>query len=256
MPPSRLESPRRRYDAIICDIDGCLSPESSEPMDVVSLAALAEHNRQAQERGDRAVLALCSGRPEPFTEAMCRFLCNRTVPCIGENGVWMYDPSDNGWHRDPSITASDLAAVEEARRWVDAELGPMGVVMQPGKVASVSLYHKDTAFLRTLEPAVRAEFASRGWPFRVSMTWLYINCDLKHVSKATAVDRLIAHTGLRPERLAGIGDTPGDAAIADRVSFFACPANADPEIKKRAHYVSPLKEAEGVVDIVRRLTAG
>jgi hydroxymethylpyrimidine pyrophosphatase-like HAD family hydrolase len=87
------------------------------------------------------------------------------------------------------------------------------------------------------------------------MTWYYINCDLRHVSKGTGLDRLLAGLGLRRERLAGIGDTASDKCIAERVGFFACPANAHAAIKEHAHYVSPLPEARGVVDILQRLIA-
>ncbi len=89
---------------------------------------------------------------------------------------------------------------------------------------------------------------------RVSMTWLYINCDLQHVNKGTAIERLLAETGIDPERTAGIGDTMGDHFIAERVSWFGCPANAVEEIKKSATYVSPHQEVEGVLDILERLS--
>ena len=72
----------RRYDAVICDIDGCLAPETSTPIDAPGLARIAEHNRLAQEAGDRPVVTLCSGRPEPFVEAICRTIGNRTLPAI------------------------------------------------------------------------------------------------------------------------------------------------------------------------------
>jgi hydroxymethylpyrimidine pyrophosphatase-like HAD family hydrolase len=243
----------RRFDAVICDIDGCLAPESSAPFDTTMLARLAEHNRRAQEAGDRPVVTVCSGRPEPFAEAMTRLMGNRSVPAVAENGVWLFHPLDNGWDRDPAIRPEHIAAVHEAAAWVDGELGARGVVMQPGKVASISLYHRDTAYLRSLEGRVREEFERRGWALRVSMTWLYINCDLEFVSKSTGLGRLVKATGLRRERLAGIGDTPSDAAIAEHVAWFACPANADERLKERADYVSPKPEAAGVLDILDHL---
>jgi hypothetical protein len=175
---------------------------------------------------------------------------NRTIPAIAENGVWLFHPADNGWDRDPAIKPEHMQAVHEAAAWVERELGPNGVVMQPGKVASLSLYHRDTAYLRSLEPRVREEFQRRAWPMRVSMTWLYINCDLTFISKGTALDRFVAVTGLDRSRLAGIGDTQTDAAIAEHVSWFACPANADERLKARANYVSPKPEAAGVLDIL------
>ncbi|MEX2218545.1 MAG: HAD hydrolase family protein [Phycisphaerales bacterium] len=243
----------RRFDAVISDIDGCLSPEASEPFDTPALAQLAEHNRLAYERGDRPVVTLCSGRPEPFVEAMCRLLGNRSLPAVAENGVWLFHPAANGWDRDPAIRPEHLRAVQDAAAWVETELGPLGVVMQPGKAASLSLWHPDAAYLRSLEGRVREAFGREGWPLRVSMTWFYINCDLEFVSKATGVRRLVEAAGLSRERLAGIGDTPSDEAIAAGVSWFACPANADERLKARADYVSPRREVEGVLDILEHL---
>lgn len=249
----RDSAAKRRFDAVICDIDGCIAPEASVPMDAGRLAELAAWNREAAAAGDRPVVTYCSGRPEPFVEAICRLTSNQELPAVAENGVWLFHPATNGWDRDPAITVEHMRRVQAAREWVEGEFGPRGVVLQPGKAASLSLYHQDTAYLRTLPPVLVERFEREAWPLRVSMTWLYINCDLAHISKGTGVDRLVEAAGLKRERLAGIGDTPSDAAIAERVSFFACPANADDELKARADYVSPLAEAAGVLDILERV---
>lgn len=247
--------PLRQHDLILCDIDGCLVAESQKAFDLGSLALVAEHNRLALARGDRPMLTLCSGRPQPFAESLCRLLANLEVPCICENGVWVYHPGTNVYEMDPAITPDHLDAVESLAHWARTEWGPRGVTLQPGKAASVTLYHPDTNLLRgTIAPAVEARVASEGWPFRISMTWFYINCDLKHISKGSGIDRLLAKLKIPKARLAGIGDTIGDACIADRVGFFATPQNAHPAIKERAHYISPHAEASGVVDILSQLT--
>lgn len=243
----------RRYDAVICDIDGCLGPESNAPLDVAALEKIAEHNLSAIERGDAPVLTLCSGRPQPFAEAMCRFLSNTTLPCIAENGVWLFDPRTNRYLRDPAISAEHLEAVHAASVWIDRELGPKNIVIQPGKTASISLWHPDTAFLKSHMPRLREVFAREGWPFRVSDTIAWINCDLEHVSKATGIARFLRETGLEPSRLAGVGDSPSDLVMLDHVAFFACPANSHAQVKARANYVSPEAEVRGVLDILGRL---
>lgn len=243
----------RQFDAIICDIDGCLSPETSEPFDVESLAAIAEHNRRAERDRDRPALTLCSGRPQPFAEGMARLLHNTVLPIIAENGVWLWDPATNEFLMDPAITGAHRGAVREAEAWLEEEFGPRGVSQQPGKSASVSLYHPDAAYLRSICPRVTEEFARRGWPMRVSMTWFYINCDLKHVHKGTGIARLMERTGLKKERLAGIGDTAGDELIRERVAWFACPANAAAEISARADFIAQNSEARGVVEILHRI---
>ena len=243
----------RRFDAVICDIDGCLGPESTEPLDAKVLVRIAEHNARAIRDLDRPVLTVCSGRPQPFAEAMCRFLANSTLPCVAENGVWLYDPRDNRFLIHPAITPAHRAAVRDATMWIEDVLLPKGVIIQPGKTASISLWHPDTPYLLSLLPLLRETFAARGWPFRVSNTVAWINCDLDHVSKASGIRRLIEITGLARERLAGIGDQMSDLAIRDSVAFFGCPANADPALARKADYVSPHREAHGVLDILARL---
>jgi hydroxymethylpyrimidine pyrophosphatase-like HAD family hydrolase len=246
----------RRFDAIICDIDGCLAPESVAPLDASALAAIAGHNRRAIESGDRPVLTLCSGRPQPFVECLCRLLNNTAVPCIAEMGVWVFDPRDQGFHLDPAITPGHLAAVREATRWIERELLPRGVVIQPGKTASISLWHADTPTLWTYKPLLADTFAREGWPLRVSSTVAWINCDLGHVNKDTGIARVLAMTGLSRDRLAGIGDTLGDLAIRRSVAWFGCPSNAVRELRKQADYVSPRPEVEGVLDMLGVLSAG
>jgi hydroxymethylpyrimidine pyrophosphatase-like HAD family hydrolase len=243
----------RRFDAVISDIDGCLGPESAAPVDAHALAKVADWNVMAKVRGDRPVLTVCSGRPQPYAEAMCRVTGNDVLPCVCEMGVWIYDPRDNRYVMDPNISPSDKAAVYEMMRWADAELAPQGVVYQPGKSASMSLWHPDTKFLMGLKPGIAAKTEREGWPIRVSSTVAWVNCDLKHVSKATGIQRLMGMCGLKKERLVGIGDTLGDMAIRENVGWFACPSNAVAELKAVADFVSEKAEIEGVLDVLGRV---
>ena len=243
-----------RYDLVICDIDGCLSPESHAPLNDAALGQLADHNRLAVEQRDRPLVTLCSGRPIPFVECLCRLLQNTVVPCIGENGVWVWRPTDNSLECDPAISEDHLEVVHEARKLLRSLYHAQGVVQQPGKTASVALYHPEPDFLRSIMPSIEEAFRNRGWPLRVSMTWFYINCDLEHVNKGTAIDRLLRETGIDPQRTAGIGDTMGDRFIAERVAWFGCPANAEPEIQGRANVVSSQTEVAGVLDLIGQLS--
>jgi hydroxymethylpyrimidine pyrophosphatase-like HAD family hydrolase len=241
------------FDAVLCDIDGCLGPESTAPLDPAALAQVAEMNRRAITSGNGPVVTVCTGRPLPYAEAICRLIHNNQIPCICEMGVWMLDLRTHEYLMDPAITDANRRHVREAQAWIEATLLPKGVIIQPGKSASVSLWHSDTSALMAFKPLIEETFAREGWNLRVSSTVAWINCDLRHVSKASGIRRFQDRTGLRRERLAGIGDTMGDMAIREHVAFFACPANAHPDLKSHADYVSPLAEAAGVVDILTRL---
>ncbi len=242
------------FAAILCDIDGCLGPESSHPLDIAGLSRIAEHNRRAESgSSDSPVLTLCSGRPQPFAEALCRTLANTTMPIVAENGVWLFHPATSAFLLDPTITNDHLRMVAEATAYIRRDLVPRGVVIQPGKTASISLYHDDTPTLLGLRDELKERFAREGWLLRVSNTVRWINCDLEHVSKSTGIDRFMRVTGLSKPALAGIGDSLSDLAIRTHVAWFACPSNADERLKEHADYVSPHAEIAGVLDIVERL---
>jgi hydroxymethylpyrimidine pyrophosphatase-like HAD family hydrolase len=245
--------PARRFDAVITDIDGCLGPESTAPMEAAKLAQIEAWNRAAISKGDHPIVTVCSGRPQPYAEAICRIIGNSALPCVCEMGVWLYDPHDNSYIMDPQIQPDHLDAVNAAMRWVDRELSKDGVVYQPGKTASMSLWHPDTDFLMSLLPRIHEKVKRERWPLRISRTVAWINCDLEFVSKKTGIARLLARCGFMKERLVGVGDTLGDMAIRESVGFFACPANADAELKKSADFVSQHSEVDGVLDILTRI---
>ena len=242
----------RNIDAIISDVDGCLGPESHAPLNAPALVRIASYNQRAASRvgkGGAPVLTMCTGRPQPYVEALVRLLAV-PVPAVCEMGVWIYDPRDNTFHMDPAITPQHIAMVRAAQTWIERELLPLGVAIQPGKNASISLWHPDTDRLMALKPRLIETFEREGWNLRVSNTVAWINCDLAHVSKGSGLDRLFAMMGYKKERLAGIGDTMGDMCIRDRVRVFACPANAAPDLKAKADYVSNKETIDGVLDML------
>jgi hydroxymethylpyrimidine pyrophosphatase-like HAD family hydrolase len=249
-----------RFEAVICDIDGCLGPESHAPFHAEHLVTLAKHNRVAiaeRRRGDvgaKPIVTLCSGRPQPFAEALCRVIGNDELPCIAEMGVWIYDPANNRFEIDPAILPEHRAWVRGATAFIEDRLVPNGVVIQPGKTCSISIWHPDTAYLMAQKPVLGKFFESQGWKLRVSNSVEWVNCDLAHVSKAEGITRFTKLTGITSERLAGIGDTMGDMAIRRQVRYFATPANAEEGLKAHADYVSPYRDIEGVLDILERIS--
>lgn len=242
--PPRLDA----IDAIISDVDGCLGPESHAPLNAPALARIAAYNQRAS-KGAAPILTMCTGRPQPYVEALVRLLAV-PVPAVCEMGVWLYDPRDNRFIMDPAITPDHIAMVRAAQTWIERTLVPQGVAIQPGKSASISLWHPDTTALLALKPQLVETFAREGWNLRVSNTVAWINCDLAHVSKGSGLDRLFTMMGYTKDRLAGIGDTMGDMCIRDRVRVFACPANAAPDLKAKADYVSTKENIEGVLEML------
>lgn len=245
-------SSRRRFDAVFCDVDGCLLPETTEPADLIALGAVAEHNARAVRDRDRPVVVPCTGRPQPFCEAVCKMLGRLDgLPAICEHGGWRYYFEEHRWEIEPDITAPDREAIRAAERWVEGDLGTLGCFLELGKHTGLTIIHPDAGHLhRELLPMIRRTVEERAWPFQVATTWTCVNLTLAHVSKGLAIRRTIDEFGLDRSRCAGIGDTMGDLAIRREVAWFGCPANALDELKPHADAVSNSPLARGVVELL------
>ena len=66
-----------------------------------------------------------------------------------------------------------------------------------------------------------------------------------HIKKIDYLD-FISKTGLPPEAIAYVGDDIPDYEVMQMVGLPICPANAAPEIKGIAKYISPKNGGEGV----------
>lgn len=98
---------------------------------------IAQHNRQAIENRDRPVVTLCSGRPIGFVECLCRLIHNTLIPCIGENGVWIWRPANNSFECEPSITDEHLEVVYEARKLLRSLCHTHGVIQPEDGISGV-----------------------------------------------------------------------------------------------------------------------
>ena len=249
-PPST--SPRE-IKAILCDVDGCLSPEAIGQASAGALSAIAKHTHWARTQHARPLLTLCTGRPLPFADAIARMVGALDLPIVCEAGAFLLDPTTYTWELDATLTPDYLAALAEMRVWIEQAFP--AVYFEQGKVAALTLFHPDgpATLERDVMPRLRERVEREGLPFRVAMTWTCINVEPAGVSKATGIDRFMQRTGLATDQLAGIGDTMSDMAIRERVRFFACPANAKPELKPHADYVSDFDEVFGVLDILEHM---
>jgi 3-deoxy-D-manno-octulosonate 8-phosphate phosphatase (KDO 8-P phosphatase) len=78
---------------------------------------------------------------------------------------------------------------------------------------------------------------------QVEMTYVFQG----HVEKIPILEQIIAESGLTANEIAYVGDDLTDIVIMRRVGLAIATANARPEVKSVAHFVTPLPGGSGAV---------
>lgn len=238
---------------IISDVDGCLTTEASEAWDLEHLLQLGRLQREAVAgNGTMAPMTLCTGRPQPYVEAMMKLLAIE-APCICENGAVIYTLHDNFARYAPGVTEEKVLGLRRVRAFIETEIlaGREDVVLQFGKESQISVFSETPEIFPAIQEKIEGFLANTDGPeLLINQSHFYLNISLMGVDKGTTLRALLAMLGLERKDVAGIGDTEGDLPLREAVGFFACPANATEETKAVADYVSPYPMLEGVLDIL------
>ncbi len=78
---------------------------------------------------------------------------------------------------------------------------------------------------------------------QVKMTYVYQG----HIEKIPILDEILADSRLTREEVAYIGDDLTDVVVMHRVGLAIATANARPEVKQEAHYVTTVPGGSGAV---------
>lgn len=245
---------RKPLNLIVSDIEGCLSPGKGFPLDLRTLADIQQYNVQTKETGG-IPLTLCTGRSQPFVEAFCQALAVR-LPCVCENGSFLYDMEKDRLIRHPGITEEHVKSLHELQRFLELE------------VRKIHPHHKDSSKLIciSLNPELPEEnnretvlslyehikpFVSPDL-FNITHSASAVDITPKGIDKAAGVRFLSEVLKMPVERMLGIGDSEGDLSFLRIVGAAAAPSNCADAVRKVVHYTSDRPEARGVADIIGR----
>lgn len=243
------------FSLLIADVDGCLLPEESVAWDPKALQPLAEWcHRSARGEGGLPRFTLCTGRPQPYVEALMKLLDVR-LPAICESGAVFYTLPDNRAWYGPGVTPAKLRKLRELQNWLETDVLPAEkrALLQFGKMAQLSVYSEQHAVLEELAPRVSQFAEGIGLALDVHTSHYYLNISLDGVTKGRALEALMEQLGATREETAGIGDTEGDLPLREHVAFFACPSNARQAIKNVADFVASRPIHEGVLEIFQQI---
>ncbi len=241
---------------VLLDIDGCLIAGEAKPWNFRVMEFVAELNRNAREDAGQFAVTLCTGRQQPYVEAIMQAI-DSSMPAIYENGGGLYFPSPYRFAQNPSITDAMSETLVQMRRMLRRELVQRGIAyIQPGKEVSLTLYpaRTDITFPQLAELAERAlDGQLHGYTIHASVTSVEILPP--GIDKGVGAEWLSRETDIPLSQMAGIGDAPSDLAYLLKCGYSATTANAPELVKRAVQYVSPYLDSLGTQDILRRWMA-
>ncbi len=221
---------------VCCDNEGCIVDAKGRRFDLPAL-----HDLAAAVAAFSGTFTLCTGRAVPYVEAMVQILglTDAQTPCVCEGGGVFYLPREDRYE----VLASGVHA--------DAVRGllPVGSYREElGKLSCFTVYPEPGYTVDGLFELISAGGLTG---VEVNRSMASVDVTPRGVDKMYGVERLLERVGADWSDVLAIGDSWNDLPMLRAAGVSACPANAVPEVKAVAHYVSPLPATRGVVDILR-----
>ncbi|MBI3913646.1 MAG: hypothetical protein HY327_05605, partial [Chloroflexi bacterium] len=140
---------------VLVDIDGCLTPGEAKPWDFEVMQFVADLNRHARRDAKQFAVTLCTGRAEPYVEALMQAI-DAHMPAIYEHGAGMYFPTAYQFREHPSIDRAKHAKIAKMRKILARKVVEKGLgQFQPGKLTCLTLYPREGVSLEQLDAATR-----------------------------------------------------------------------------------------------------
>lgn len=240
----------------VVDVDGCLTPGEAKGWNWRALQLIQDLNRRAQRQEAVPAVTLCTGRQEPYVEALMQAI-GAYMPGIYENGCGLYFPDRYRFFEHSLITAETREALVEAKAIVHRQVVVPGLgYFQPGKEASLTLYPLPGTSVHHLFQAVAEVFAGHGTLFAVQASVSCVDVIPAGIDKGVGVRWLSEETGIPLPQMGGIGDSTSDLTFLELVGFSAAPANAMAEVKAAVGYTSAQDNGDGVVEVLHHWCSG
>ncbi len=236
---------------IVLDCDGVISVGEAQPFNMKLFSRLANLNRRARKGEDVPAVTLNTGRPSPYVEAVMQAIDGR-MPALYENGAGLYFPETYRFETTPLLTEAHKTALNEIIGQVDKEVVQTGkAYWQPGKSVCHSLFAHPPHTVAKIIPEVKRVVTAVSDSFAVvKAAALALNIYPAGIDKGSGLQWLADVTGIDPADMGGVGDSSSDVDFMRLVGHPAAPANATGDVKVTAGYVSALKDAAGLRDIL------
>lgn len=246
----------KQVKLVVSDIEGCLTVNKKQPIDTGTLTKIHAYCELAR-RGEKPPIVVCTGRPQPYAEAILQTLDAffPNFPSIVENGCYLYDPVEDVIIPNPAVAGKE-GDLRKIRIFLEDRLVAKNTCkIEPGKELCVSL---NALLGMSIEDLFRLTLETLPEELKklvfIAHSSSAVDITPKGVNKASGLEFLSRRTGVEFAEMVGIGDTAGDFPMLEKVGFPACPGNANKDVvelvKKRGGYVAEAPNTAGVWEIL------
>lgn len=239
---------------IVTDIDGCLTGGGTERFPLEFFRFIQEWNQKAEREPSFPPITVCSGRPQPYVEAILQAI-GGFKPAICESGGVFYELPTRTMLINPAFTKGwerkYLNLLENVKKQFINSRRP--IVIEPGKYTEVTIIPYTPLNVDSIWDEAK-EFIKPFTPdFRPTRTRSVINFSTRIIDKGIGVKWLAQKLGIDCAEIAGFGDAPGDVPFLKEVGFSGCPANAMPEVKPVCNFVSNAEYYNGFLEFLKKI---
>lgn len=237
----------------ITDIDGCLTKPFEAP-DWELISAIRQLNIKSKRTQEIPPITICTGRPQPYAEAVAQWLDVRFPIVFESSGLYYLKENRIELHEDFSEDAREK--VDELKNWLLNNIisSYSGMELEFAKIMDAGLIHTDMKVIDEVVPRIKSFVASHYPDFEVHKTEVSVNTLLKSSNKKKGILQLCKHIGVTPEEVAYIGDSSGDIPALEIVGHAFAPANAHINVKKvEGISICSSSITQAVLDVYRGL---
>ncbi len=224
--------------ALITDIDGTLTgPDRRIHTGAIELI------RSLVDDGVEVVLA--SGNASCLMDALSKMIGTKGSFIAENGGVYRI-----GFTGTPRVIG-DQAASRHALETLQAHFSGQGTELN---LYSPTYRFADLAFGRTV-PVEEVREVLRDHPVQVIDTGFAIHLQTPGINKGTTLPLLAGELGLKPEDFLAVGDSVNDTHMIQVAGIGIAVANAHPDTKAAADYVSENRYGDGFIEGVKKYSS-
>lgn len=222
----------------VLDLDGCTTEPFKSP-DWEAFTAIRTLNRNSVTDPFIPQLSLCTGRPQPYAEAIAQML-DIQRPILFESGAGAYDPVNVRFSWHPAVNESGLSQIRTIMAWMENTL----TVKHPGayieftKRTDAGIVHSDPALIPVLKHEIESFIAQNGLFLEVHHTPVSVDVLMSGINKGSGITWLSNMLNIPLHQIAYIGDSSGDIPALKKVGRPFAPLNADDSVKNVATALS------------------